>query len=218
MSNERTALLTGSPWLPACLAAVMLLVAACSAARLAIWLVRRRHSEPEADILHMLMGVTMAGMLESRLSAAQPAAWLAVFGSAAVWFAWQAIRARIRQRSAGWRSAHPEPHAVECAAMFYMLWPARAGVHGHVIAMPGMSAQASAANPALALVLSLFMLGYMLWTANQLTVARRNSPSRGSEPVLADAMVATAVSRARPDASAATTLAPRIAALSKITM
>ena len=50
--------------------------------------------------------------------------------------------------------------------MVYMLWPSRTGGR-QAMAMPGMSGH-SVPNPALALVLALFMLGYILWNADQL--------------------------------------------------
>jgi len=207
--------MTGPPWLPAFLAALMLLIAACSAARLVISRLRRRPSEPATDILHVLMGLAMAGMLKPRLSAVPPAALLAVFGLAALWFAGQAVRMRDRQHSAEWCRAHPAPHAVECAAMCYMLWPARPGGDNHAVAMAGMSA-APAANPALALVLSLFMLGYILWTSDQLTVAWLRGSATTGKPLTTTATAA--VNGAHADASAVAVIAPRVAAFSKITM
>lgn len=193
--------MTGPPWLAVLLAADMLLIAAGSAARLAAWRLRRRAAEPEADALHVLMGVAMAGMLEPGISPVPGTAWRVVFGAAAGWFAWRAVRARGHNRPAGgrrsqpgsWRCAHPAPHCVECAAMVYMLVPAAAGGHGPAMPMPGMAAAAGAANPAVALVLALFMLGYIVWTADRLT-------SHGS---------------LRTDGTA---LAPRAAACSKIAM
>jgi hypothetical protein len=91
------------------------------------------------------------------------------------------------------RATEPDAGApVECAAMIYMLLPAG---HGPGAAMPGMGGPGSAGNPAIALVLALFMLGYVLWTTDHL-------------PVL---------SRARSAASGAV-LAPRLAACYKIAM
>jgi hypothetical protein len=53
--------------------------------------------------------------------------------------------------------------------MVYMLMPA-AGTHESAMAMPGMAGGAApATNPAVALVLALFMLGYIMWTADRLT-------------------------------------------------
>jgi len=132
----------------------------------------------------------MAGMLEPRLTPVPVTAWRAVF--AAAWFAWQATRPGRRAKAA--RCAHPAAHAVECAAMVYMLlpvgsWPSS---HGPGMAMPGMSQGTTIGNPALTLVLALFMLGYVLWAIDRLahlsrtpapatasvTTARRPAPGR----------------------------------------
>src|ERR1700728_2164102 len=121
--------------------------------------------------MHVLIGVAMAGMLLPPLSPVPGTAWVGVSAVATAWFAGQAVRACTSGRRAGSRCAHPAPHAVECAAMLYMLWPAG---HGPATVMPGMSGTAAAVgNPALALVLALFMLGYMLWTTDRLTALLR---------------------------------------------
>jgi Domain of unknown function (DUF5134) len=162
-------------WVNAALAAVMLAIAGCCAARLAIWRLRCRPAEPEADGVHVAMGIAMAGMLEPGLSPVPGTAWLAIFCAATGWFTWRSLRAPARRQRRAWQCAHPAPHAVESAAMMYMLWPAFIGDRGRV-AMPGMSRHL-AANPALALVLAIFMLGYLLWNADQLT-ARSTGPGR----------------------------------------
>ncbi len=74
--------------------------------------------------------------------------------------------------------------------MIYMLVPggSRPGV-----TMPGMSGTTAAANPAVAVVLALFMLGYIMWTADGLTT--RSQAGTGSA-----------------------VMAPRAAAFSKIAM
>ena len=198
--------MTGPGWLPAGFAALMLVIAGCCAARLVIWRVRGRTTELEADALHVLMGVAMAGMLEPRLSPVPAAGWRAVFAAAAAWFAWQAIRARSRNRSRNWRCVHPGPHAVECAAMVYMLLPAHAAGYRPAMAMPGMSGTAPTANPALGLVLALFMLGYILWTSDQLATLSR--PAR---------VVSTAGAE-RAGSPSVAALAPRFAAWYKIAM
>lgn len=169
--------MTGPAWLAPLLAAVMLLIAAGSLARLVLWWLRGRAAEPEADALHALMGVAMAGMLKPAIRPVSATAWLAVFTAAGVWFTVRAIRARGRQHAPdswrrhprNWRCAHPAPHSVECAAMIYMLVPATGRSHGQVMAMAGMTSAAPTANPALALLLALFMLGYIVWTADRLT-------------------------------------------------
>jgi hypothetical protein len=200
--------MTGPAWLGACMAALMLLVAACCAGRLVLWRLRGRDIEFDADAVHVPMGVAMAGMLEPRLSPVPDTVWLAVFAAAAAWFSWHAIRSR--GRSGGRRCAHPAPHAVECGAMVFMLLPAGRAAHGLAPAMPAMtgSSAAVAGNPALALVLALFMLGYTLWTTDQLAALSR----AGAEGVLVGTIGAARRAAGGP------TLAPRLAACYKIAM
>ena len=219
--------MTGPAWLAALLAAVMLLIAAGSVLRLALWRLRGLAAEPEADALHVLMGVAMAGMLEPRISPVPDAAWRVVFGAAAAWFGWRAIRARSHQHPAGnrrpepgsWRCAHPAPHSVECAAMVYMLVPARGAGHEPSMAMPGMTGAAPGANPAAALVLALFMLGYIVWTADRMT---RQSRVRTAPAALRPhgRPEADGHQAARPTGggSASTALATHAATWSKIAM
>ena len=167
--------MSGPNWLAPCLAAVMLLITASCTVRLARW-GRRRPAQPDVDALHAVMGVAMAGMLAPQLSVLPGRVWQAVFGVAAAWFAARAIRPRVRQVGTG-RFSHPAPHVLECAAMIYMLIPAR----GHVaarMAMPGM-AWSSLANPVVTLLFAVFLAGYVLWTADQLT-------ARVPAPALAD--------------------------------
>ncbi len=182
--------MTGPAWLAAGLAGLMIAIAACCAGRLAVARLQARATEVDADGLHVLMGVAMAGMLEPRLSPLPAVVWLGVFAAGAAWFAGQAIRARGRARPWLTRCAYPGPHVVECLAMIYMLGPA-AGSSGHGTAM-GMAAMGGPAgvaggNPALPLVLALLLLGCVLWTADRRIAAW----PRASE--------------ARPDAGAAAT-------------
>ena len=154
--------MAGPSWLAAGFAAIMIVTAGYCAGRLAVARSRRRATEVDADILHAVMGVAMAGMLVPRLSPLPDGVWEALFGVAAAWFAWQAIR---RGGAGGWRSAHPLPHLVECAAMIYMFAAVPGPEPG---AMVGMGRPAGSVL-ALAVVLALFMVGYVLWTADQLT-------------------------------------------------
>jgi hypothetical protein len=82
--------------------------------------------------------------------------------------------------------------------MLYMLLPSKPAMR-----MPGMSGPGPSANPALTLVLALFMLGYILWTADQLAILSR-------------ARTQTTVGE-RGD-TGTVTLAPRFAACYKIVM
>jgi hypothetical protein len=223
--------MSGPAWLAGGLAALMIMVAVYCAGRLALSRLRGRDTELDADGLHVLMGVAMAGMLEPGLSPVPGTAWRAVFAAAAAWFAWQAIRAR--GRAAGARCPHPAPHAVECAAMVYMLLPAgsRLSARRPGMAMPGMSGATAAGNPALTLVLALFMLGYILWTIDRLASLSRAAASATAPGAAAghsspatvpaaasvpDAPGPRRTAHAEPQGSPA--LAPRLAACYKIAM
>jgi Domain of unknown function (DUF5134) len=222
--------MTGPAWLAGLVAAVMLLIAAGAAARLAMWQLRGRAAEPEADALHVLMGIAMAGMLEPGISPVPDAAWRVVFAVAGGWFAWRAIRARApKQQAFGRRGearsrlcAHPGPHCVESAAMVYMLLPAGAAGQGTAMAMSGMVGAAPAANPAVALVLALFMAGYVIWTADRMT--GKSGARTGPAGLLASA--GAGPDRGEPDGNqarvisrtAGAALAPRVTACSTIAM
>jgi len=115
-----------------------------------------------------------------------------MFAAAAAWFGWQASHVRTR-RPGVWRCAHPVPHAVECAAMVYMLLPARSAGHVPAMAMPGMSGSATAgSNPAIALVLALFMLGYVLWTTDRIAALSRGSAAAAGHPAMGPNLAPTA--------------------------
>lgn len=167
-------------WLAATLAAVMIATAIYCAGRLAAARVWRRSTEVDTDAVHVVMGAAMAGMLLPGLSPLPGTAWEAMFGAAAAWFAYQALRSRLGPNAASrWRCSHPVPHLVETAAMIYMLaalpgsWP---GWPGQAMAMPGMANGHPAAGgslTAVAVILALFMIGYVLWTADQLTALIR---------------------------------------------
>lgn len=201
--------MTGPAWLAAGFAGLMLLIAIASAGRLAVGRIRHRGADVEADALHILMGVAMAGMIEPRLSPVPAAAWRAIFALAAAWFVWQAVGSRIRRKPARPRCAYAGPHAVECAAMVYMLLPARPA-HGAAMAMAGMSGAATAGNPALALVLAMFMLGYILWNTDQLATLSRVRAAIAPAP--SSAAIAPRGSAAR------SAVAPRLAVCARIAM
>src|ERR1700733_9595493 len=92
----------GPGWLAATVAVLMLLISACCTARLAIW---RLAADPEADVLHVLMGVAMAGMLEPQITPVPATLARPVFAAGAAWFAWRALRLHTRRSAVGPGSA-----------------------------------------------------------------------------------------------------------------
>ena len=166
--------MTGPPWLAGVLAAVMILTAGYAASRLAASRMLRAATEADSDGLHVLMGTAMAGMFLPQFRLLPSAAWAVIFGAAAAWFAGSTIHAR-KTAPPTWQCRFPVPHLVECMAMLYMLLAVPAARRASGMAMPGMGSSpgASAAFPALALVLALFMLGYLLWTTDRIATRAR---------------------------------------------
>lgn len=200
--------MSGPAWLAAGFAVLMIMIAACRACRPAISRLRGKRAELGTDGLHVLMGVAMAGMLQPRLAVAPGPVWSGVFAAGAAWFAWQATPAARRAGRA--RSAHPGAHAIECAAMVYMLVPVGSWPSGRDGQMPmgGMSPGATVGNPALTLILALFMLGYALWAADRLT-----SRAWARDAALAASPAGTLTAAHYPPA-----LAPRLAGCYTIAM
>lgn len=167
-------------WLLDLLAAIMLAIAAVSAARLASatplragrpW--RPVQAAADADLVHVLMGIAMAGMFTPGLATLPNAAWGGVFGLATAWFAsriWsQARHDGIRGLPAG----RCMLHLIHSAAMFYMFLavsnPAAGG------AMAGMgpgSAMGTLRYPTIAGVFTVLLIGYSVWDLDQLSGKR----------------------------------------------
>ena len=184
--------MTGPGWEASALAAVMIVIALYCAGRLAMSVRRRRRTEVDADAVHAVMGVAMAGMFVPRLSPLAPAAWAAVFGAGVVWFGWRSVGVRRGGARPGRCCPHPLPHLVECVAMLYMLLALPGTRMAAGASMPGMAAAGGAASlPALPAVLALFMVGYVVWTADRLTaLARAGQGGGGAGPVLAPRLAA----------------------------
>jgi hypothetical protein len=230
--------MAGPSWLAGAFAAIMIVTAAYSAGRLAISRLRGQATELDADAVHAVMGVAMAGMLMPQLTVLPDSAWAAVFGIAAAWFGWHAIRAKGMAIPGGSRCRYPVPHLIECAAMLYMLLPvhapptARAGTG---MAMAGMSPAAGPAGsfPALAVVLALIMLGCIVWTTDRLAALARAGTAAPDQDTIPRRQPAAAVSAHGAGSTLATSgttvtrhgeqaarpmLAPRLATVGKLVM
>ena len=185
--------LTGPAWLAGIFAAIMIVTAGYCAARLVIARARQQPTERDVDLVHTVMGVAMAGMLVTWLNPLPDGVWAGMFVLATGWFAVRAGQAwlglpscrgsagcrssrRSSRRPARWRGAaggaarHAHvPHLVMCVAMVYMLMVAvlvPAGAAGGGMAMGGPAA--AARFPVIALVLAVFMVGYVMWQADRL--------------------------------------------------
>ena len=184
--------MTGPSWLADAFAAIMIVTAVYSAG-LGASRLRGLATEADADGLHALMGTAMAGMLVPRLAVLPGSVWAVAFGIAGAWFAACAIRAQGVRRPRSARCRFPVPHMIECIAMLYMLLAAR-GTPRDAGTMPGMGASPSSLGgfPALAVVLAMFMIGYIMGTTDRLAaLARaRTIPAGDGGPVLAPKLAA----------------------------
>jgi Domain of unknown function (DUF5134) len=176
-------------WLGDLLAAVMIATAVYCASRVVYARIRNRATHRDVDGLHVLMGVAMAGMLTTHLTALTPmhgglhAVWVALFALGTAWFGYRAVRDRGRA------SAHEHRaliHLVGSAAMLYMLLAAGSG------GMPGMGASGGSARlPEVGLLLGLAATGasvLILDRLGSLTVAVASAgvpagPSGATGPV-----------------------------------
>jgi len=205
----------GPAWLTAIFAAASLAVAVYCAGRLVVARRRHRPTELDTDGAHVVMGVAMAGMLVSGLRTLPSAIWEVVFAAAAVWFGYRMLQGRRGAQPSPWRSSHPLPHLVECAAMVFMflILPA-SGAAG--AATSGMSMTMTATESRfsfLTLPLALYLLGYVVWLGDRVTLhapALALATPAGSGPGYGSG--SPAPEPARPS------LAPRCAAICKITM
>jgi len=156
----------GPGWLTDFFAAMMITVSVYCAGRL-VAARRWRRTELDADGVHIVMGVAMAGVLAAGLHVLPARIWEAVFGAAAAWFAWQVVRVRRGASVSAWRCPHPLPLLVECAAMLYMFF-VLASISGRgTAAGTGLSATESRFS-VLALALAVFIFGYVAWLGDRL--------------------------------------------------
>jgi hypothetical protein len=228
--------MSGPSWLTGILAALMIATAAYCASRLVITRARRRADGRDVDLVHTAMGVAMAGMLVSWLNPLPDRVWAVMFGAATGWFGWRAWRGRQARAAAGdGRPSHGHhvPHLVMCGAMVYMLLAAGAAAAVASGTHPGMAVAgppAAGRLPLLALVLAVFMVGYVMWQADRLPALARGATGRpdASVPVASLALSTTAggglashpgaATPGRPGSPAPRVLSPRLAACCQIAM
>jgi Domain of unknown function (DUF5134) len=165
-------------WILDLLAAVMLAVAAVSAARLVAaqpW--RPGGAVYDTDVAHLLMSIAMAGMFTSSLTTLPDTAWEVVFGLMTAWFL---VRVVLDTQVSGVRAlagGHCAPHLVHSAAMLYMFlaMSAPAAGSGGMGGMAGMAAGSGSMtlrHPTLAFIFALILAGYTIWDLDQLSGRR----------------------------------------------
>jgi hypothetical protein len=118
--------MSGPTWLANFFAAVMLLVALYSAGRLLASWRWSRPTHADIDVTHILMGVSMAGMLVSAINPIPSAVWEVVFVAVALWFVWKCLEFVARRGVKGrdedhvHHLSHYVTHVVMAFAMLYM--------------------------------------------------------------------------------------------------
>ncbi len=176
----------GPAWLTDIFAAVMITVAAYCASRLVVARWWRRPTDVDSDGAHVVMGVAMAGTLVTGLRFGSVGLWEAVFAAAAAWFAWRFMRVRRGAPLSQWRCPQPGPHLVEYGATLYM-YLALPAVAIAAKGPAGGMATTGARYSFLALVLALFMFGYVVRVGDRLTARAPGLavavPARGLVPV-----------------------------------
>ena len=185
-------------WILDIFAAIMLVVAAVSAARLLEvrpW--QRGAVITDTDISHLLMGIAMAGMLAPSLTTLPDDAWAVVFGVLAVWFGYRVVRDYQASGTRALAVGHCAPHLVHSAAMLYMFLaittPAMSGGSG-MAGMAGMSGMGALHVPTLGFVFALILIGYTIWDLDQLSSLRYGlaaAVAGAAAPALVGASVGT---------------------------
>jgi len=183
-------------WILDTFAAIMLVVAAVSAARLVAarpWQQgARRAALADIDISHLLMAIAMAGMLTASLQTLPNSAWSVIFAVLTVWFGYRVVRDAQVSGIGALAGGHCAPHLIHAAAMLYMFMAFTApaahgpgGTPGGMSGMSGMSGMGTLQLPFLAFVFALLLIGYSVWDLDQLS-----GPGAGGHYSLAAARAA----------------------------
>ncbi|HEY2264593.1 MAG TPA: DUF5134 domain-containing protein [Streptosporangiaceae bacterium] len=164
-------------WILDIFAAIMLVVAAVSAARLVAARPWQHGARPAAladiDVAHLLMAIAMAGTLASGLRTLPDGAWEVVFGVLTAWFAYRVARDAQVSGVRALAGGHCAPHLLHAGAMLYMFVavsaPAAHGSGGMAGMSGGLSGMGTLELPFLALLLALALVGYSIWDLDQLS-------------------------------------------------
>jgi len=164
-------------WILDIFAALMLVVAAVSAARLVAarpW--QRGMAVTDTDVSHLLMGIAMAGMLASGLTTLSSGVWEVIFGLLTAWFGYRVVRDARANGVRALAGGHCAPHLVHSGAMLYMFLalaaPAAAGSGMAGMGGSSGSAMGTLKYPTLAFVFALILIGYTIWDLDRLSGRR----------------------------------------------
>jgi hypothetical protein len=161
-------------WILDIFAAIMLVVAAVSAARLAAarpWQHgAQRAALADIDVAHLLMAIAMAGMLVASLQTLPNGAWSVIFAVMTAWFGYRVIRDAQVSGVRALAGGHCAPHLIHAGAMLYMFTVFMApAAHGAGGMGGGMSGMGTLQLPLLAFLFALALIGYSVWDLDQLS-------------------------------------------------
>jgi len=167
-------------WILDIFAAIMLVVAAVSAARLVAarpWQREvRRAALADIDVAHLLMAIAMAGMLAASLQTLPNGAWSVIFAVMTAWFGYRVVRDAQVSGVRALAGGHCAPHLIHAGAMLYMFMAFTApaahgsgGMGGMGGMAGGMSGMGSLQLPLLAFLFALALIGYSIWDLDQLS-------------------------------------------------
>jgi len=162
-------------WILDILAALMLAVAAVSAARIGLarpW--QAGAVVTDTDVSHLLMGIAMAGMLAPGLTTLPGGAWEVIFALLTVWFGYRVVRDARSNGARALAGGHCAPHLVHSAAMLYTFAALAAPASGGsgMGGMGGGPAAQTLRYPTLAFIFALILVGYTIWDIDQLSGKR----------------------------------------------
>ena len=166
--------MTTPSWILDIFAAIMLVVAAISAARLVVdrpW--RRGVSDADVDTAHLLMGIAMAGTLVASLATLPNGVWTVIFAVLTAWFAWRVYHESRGEGARVLVDGHHTPHLVHSAAMVYMFVALTTPVAAHGAGMSGMGASGTAMQtlsaPVVGFIFALLLAGYVVMDLDRLS-------------------------------------------------
>jgi hypothetical protein len=162
-------------WILDIFAAIMLVVAAVSAVRLAAarpWRRGARRALADIDVAHLLMAIAMAGMLAASLRTLPNGAWTGIFAVLTALFAYRVVQDAQISGVRALAGGHCAPHLTHAAAMVYMFAALNAPM-AHGSGMSGMGGAAGTMGtlsvPLLAFIFALLLIGYGIWDLDQLS-------------------------------------------------
>lgn len=156
-------------WVDGPLAAIALATAAYCVGRLIAAAFLGRRIEYDIDLTHVVMGVSMAGMLVSRLSFIGATVWKAVFTVAAAWYAVRIIVSSLGRQHRSHRMRHYTGHLLSTGVMLYMYVTPTAPANDMNMVMPTLPAGTHPVT--LAPVFAMVLFAYSIRVAGRISMA-----------------------------------------------